>query len=123
MRSSCSLSGHRGWTIGDLEKVLPILSSSEVCAEESADRFECARASCFQPCSSPDLAFPKLLCPPPEFPLLSFLSPASKLSPTEMSLLEGVARRKPLAVGTSSVALIYRSTSFKCFPSFFLLKV
>lgn len=107
-------------------EVLPILSSSEVCMEESADGFESTGASCLQPCLFPAFAFPKLLCPPSEFTflvLLSFLSPASTLSLAEMSLLEGAGRRKPLPVGTSSVALIYHSTSFKCFPSFSFLKV
>lgn len=124
MGSSCCLG--TGVGIGDLEKVLPVLSNSEACAEVSADRFECGCTSCFQTCSFPDLVFPKLFYPPPEFAflaLLSFFSPASKLSPVEMLLLEGVARRKPLAVGTSSVALIYHSTSLKCFPSFFVLEV
>lgn len=79
----------------------------------------------------PDLLFswsclPKTVLPATRicFPgFAEFFSPASKLSPVEMMLLEGVARRKPLAVGISSVALIYHSTSFKCFPSFFVLEV
>lgn len=124
MGSSCCLG--MGVGIGGLEKVLPILSNSEVCAEESADGFECGCTSCFQTRSFPDLAFPKPLYRPPEFAflaLLSFFSPASKLSPMEMLLLEGVVRRKPLAAGALSVALFYRSTLFKCFPSFFLLEV
>lgn len=94
--------------------------------EESADGFESTCASCLQACSFPALAFPKWLCPPSEFAflaLLSFPSPTSKLSPAEMLMLEGAAKRKTLAVGTSSVALIYNSTLFKCFPSLFLLKV
>lgn len=39
-----------------------ILSSSEVCVEESADKCEGTRANCLQPCSFPALVIPKLLC-------------------------------------------------------------
>lgn len=94
--------------------------------EESANGFESTCASCLQPCSFPALAFPKWLCPLSEFAflaLLSFLSPASRLSPAQMLMLEEAAKRKPPAVGISSLAVIYSSTLFKCFPSLFFLKV
>lgn len=91
----------RGVGLDDLERSFPS-SATQACVEESADGFESTCASCLQPFSFPSPVFPKLLCPPLEFAFLalpSFLSPASELGPAEMSLLEGAARRKLLAVG------------------------
>lgn len=86
------------WWSGE---ILPTLSNSEVCVESSADRFESTMckvlAALLLSCSCiPQTALPSIIIHFLGFAELSLS--ASKLSPAKMSLPEGAARRKSLAV-------------------------